>query len=177
MRRPHVRPYRRAKVGRKAQLSPRQLEVLELVACGLSARAVAAQLGLSPRTVECHLRVAREKLGVPTTLAAVAHLIRPPIPKWAASVADAELLALVGFLGEGVTVREAAARLQLSRRTAHRRLAAARGALGVLTTSELVRALTSRRGVAQAAPSDERERLSGGVDSELPAHAAEQAIE
>ena len=45
---------------------------------------------------------------------------------------------LVDLLAEGLTLGEAARRLNLSRRTADRRLAEARGALGVETTAELL---------------------------------------
>ncbi len=37
---------------RVAELSPRQREVMELVAAGLSSKQIAARLGISPRTVE-----------------------------------------------------------------------------------------------------------------------------
>jgi DNA-binding NarL/FixJ family response regulator len=53
-----------------------------------------------------------------------------------------ELLAL---LAEGLSLGEAADRLHLSRRTADRRLAAARAALGVATTVEAVAAFTRLR--------------------------------
>lgn len=53
-----------------------------------------------------------------------------------------ELLAL---LADGLALGEAAARLHLSRRTADRRLAAARAALGAATTAEAVRAFAAAR--------------------------------
>jgi DNA-binding NarL/FixJ family response regulator len=49
---------------------------------------------------------------------------------------DPEQVALLAALLEGATLGEAAARLHISRRTADRRLAAARGSLGVRTTAE-----------------------------------------
>ena len=45
---------------------------------------------------------------------------------------------LLEHLADGETLREAAGHLALSHRTAHRRLAEARGALGVATTAEAV---------------------------------------
>lgn len=43
-------------------LSAREIEVLELVACGLSAKEIAEELSLSTRTVERHLDNVRGKL-------------------------------------------------------------------------------------------------------------------
>ncbi len=51
---------------------------------------------------------------------------------------DAEQRRLLGLLAEGLTLGEAAAQLGLSRRTADRRLAAARRVLGVSTTAEAI---------------------------------------
>jgi DNA-binding CsgD family transcriptional regulator len=53
-----------------AGLSPRELEVLELVASGLSDAQVAAKLVLSPRTVSTHLQSIYNKLGVNSRVAA-----------------------------------------------------------------------------------------------------------
>jgi DNA-binding NarL/FixJ family response regulator len=44
--------------------TPRELEILQLVAKGLSDRAIAERLGLRPKTVSKHLEILREKLGV-----------------------------------------------------------------------------------------------------------------
>jgi DNA-binding NarL/FixJ family response regulator len=49
---------------------------------------------------------------------------------------DADEVALLGLLRDGLSLGEAAAELHLSRRTADRRLARARAALGVKTTAE-----------------------------------------
>jgi DNA-binding NarL/FixJ family response regulator len=62
-----------------------------------------------------------------------------PVPA-PASALDAADRALMGLLGGGVSLREAARRLFLSPRTADRRLAAIRRHLGVCTTAEAVRA-------------------------------------
>ena len=53
-------------------LTPRQREVISLIAEGRTMKEVAAALGLSPRTVETHKYQIMEALGLPTT----AELIR-----------------------------------------------------------------------------------------------------
>ncbi|MEA2424199.1 MAG: two-component system, NarL family, nitrate/nitrite response regulator NarL [Thermoleophilaceae bacterium] len=57
-------------------LTPRELEVLRLVAAGLSAPAIAAQLMVEPSTVKSHLQNLYEKLGVSDRAAAVAEGMR-----------------------------------------------------------------------------------------------------
>ncbi|MGX9855390.1 response regulator transcription factor [Limimaricola variabilis] len=57
--------------GRCIQLTPRQVEVLDLVALGYTTREVAERLNLTPTTVEKHLRLAREALGARNTTHAV----------------------------------------------------------------------------------------------------------
>ncbi|MEX2196681.1 MAG: response regulator transcription factor [Thermoleophilaceae bacterium] len=57
-------------------LSPREREVLGLVAEGLSAPAIARRLVLSPHTVKTHVRNLCEKLGVTDRAAAVASAMR-----------------------------------------------------------------------------------------------------
>jgi PAS domain S-box-containing protein len=54
------------------ELSPRQREVIELVAEGLTSTEIAERLGVSPETVRTHLRNARLKLGASTKAQAVA---------------------------------------------------------------------------------------------------------
>jgi DNA-binding NarL/FixJ family response regulator len=54
-------------------------------------------------------------------------------------------LAIVDLLLEGLTLGEAARRLSLARRTADRRLAAARSKLGVRTTAEALAVVASNR--------------------------------
>jgi DNA-binding NarL/FixJ family response regulator len=56
---------------------------------------------------------------------------------------DAQQRQLLALLADGFSVREAAVQLFISRRTADRRLAAARAALGVRTTTEAVVAVTT----------------------------------
>jgi pimeloyl-ACP methyl ester carboxylesterase/DNA-binding CsgD family transcriptional regulator len=57
-------------------LSPREMEVLRLVAEGMPNRAVADQLSLSEKTVNRHLMNIYTKLGVNTRGAAIAHAFR-----------------------------------------------------------------------------------------------------
>jgi LuxR family transcriptional regulator, quorum-sensing system regulator BjaR1 len=52
-------------------LTPREAEVLGLVAQGYHYEDVAAQLCISPHTVDTHMRSVRLKLGVTTTIHAV----------------------------------------------------------------------------------------------------------
>ena len=59
---------RRARAAAKVrELSPRQLEVLQLVASGLRNKQIAWELGLSEKTVKMHRGIAMEKLGVQTS--------------------------------------------------------------------------------------------------------------
>jgi two-component system nitrate/nitrite response regulator NarL len=57
-------------------LSPREREVLVLIADGLSAPDVGRRLHLSPATVKTHLQNLYEKLGVSDRAAAVARAMR-----------------------------------------------------------------------------------------------------
>jgi len=59
-----------------ASLSERELEVLRLVADGLSNQQIAERLVLSPHTVHRHLANVRAKLGQPSRGAAAAAAIR-----------------------------------------------------------------------------------------------------
>jgi PAS domain S-box-containing protein len=56
---------------RTRQLSPREREVLALLARGLTGEQIAERLVLSPETVRTHIRNAREKLGASTRVEAV----------------------------------------------------------------------------------------------------------
>lgn len=67
-------------------------------------------------------------------LGPVEHRTREPEP----SLLTREERDLLELLAQGITVGEASKRLHLSRRTADRRLAAARQKLGVVTTAEAV---------------------------------------
>ena len=52
-------------VVRKVVLSPRQQQVLRLVAAGLTGGEIAHELSISPRTVRMHCDALKSKLGVP----------------------------------------------------------------------------------------------------------------
>jgi PAS domain S-box-containing protein len=61
-----------AQMGRRTRaLSPREREVLALLARGLTGEQIAERLVLSPETVRTHIRNAREKLGASTRVEAV----------------------------------------------------------------------------------------------------------
>ncbi len=59
-------------------LSPREFEVLALVAEGLTARRIAKRLGIKESTVRTHLDHAKEKLGARTLPEAASRLGRQP---------------------------------------------------------------------------------------------------
>jgi PAS domain S-box-containing protein len=60
------------KAGRRTRgLSPRERQVLALLARGLTGEQIAERLVLSPETVRTHIRNAREKLGASTRVEAV----------------------------------------------------------------------------------------------------------
>ena len=58
------------------ELSPREVDILRLVAQGLSDAQIAERLFLSPHTVHRHIANVRTKLGVPSRAAAVGHATR-----------------------------------------------------------------------------------------------------
>ena len=66
----------RLKTQRIGVLSPREREVLDLLAGGLNGEEVAVRLVLSPETVRTHVRNAMEKLGAKTRVHAVAIALR-----------------------------------------------------------------------------------------------------
>ncbi len=59
----------------QAKLSQREVEVLQWVAAGKQQQDIGDILSISPRTVEVHLRSAREKLGALTTFQAIGRAI------------------------------------------------------------------------------------------------------
>lgn len=61
---------------RKGVLSPREREVLALVARGLNAEEIGEQLGLAPATVRTHVRNAKRRLGARTRAQAVTMALR-----------------------------------------------------------------------------------------------------
>ncbi len=60
----------------KAKLSPREAQVITLLADGQTWKSAAAQLGISIRTVQAYVSNIRRKLNVPNTPAAVLFLSR-----------------------------------------------------------------------------------------------------
>jgi PAS domain S-box-containing protein len=60
----------------EALLTPRELEVLRLIAGGANTRVIAARLGVSPATVRNHVQSLLGKLGVHSRLEAVAYVVR-----------------------------------------------------------------------------------------------------
>lgn len=71
-----VRPVAGAAADRKPLLSPREREVLALLATGLTTAEAAAELFLSPLTVRTHVRNAMEKLAARSRVQAVALALR-----------------------------------------------------------------------------------------------------
>jgi two-component system, NarL family, response regulator NreC len=55
-----------------ASLTPRELQILEMISTGLTMRQTATRLGISPRTVETHVAKLYRKLAVRTRVQAVA---------------------------------------------------------------------------------------------------------
>jgi DNA-binding NarL/FixJ family response regulator len=58
----------------ESQLSPRELEILRLLACGDRSKEIAARLGISIATVNTHVRHIYEKLHVRSRAEAVGRL-------------------------------------------------------------------------------------------------------
>jgi DNA-binding CsgD family transcriptional regulator len=52
------------------QLTAREIDVLRLIAGGLTNREIAGRLGISPRTIDAHLRSIYGKIGVSSRSAA-----------------------------------------------------------------------------------------------------------
>lgn len=60
-------------------LSERQVEIAKLISNEVSRKDIAKQLGISVRTIEKHLEVVKEKLGVHSQTAMIATLLRQKI--------------------------------------------------------------------------------------------------
>jgi ATP/maltotriose-dependent transcriptional regulator MalT len=52
-------------LGDSLSITSRQLQVIELIAQGLSNEEISQELGIAPRTAKAHCDVLRQKLGVP----------------------------------------------------------------------------------------------------------------
>lgn len=63
-------PARRSPPRQLAGLTPREIEVLRLIAAGLTAKEVGRQLGISPKTADHHIQAIYGKIGVTTRAAA-----------------------------------------------------------------------------------------------------------
>lgn len=64
-----------ADASRLVRLSPREREILDLLADGMTGQAIASSLFLSPETVRTHVRNATTKLGAKTRVQAVALVV------------------------------------------------------------------------------------------------------
>jgi DNA-binding NarL/FixJ family response regulator len=71
-----VMPARWRAVPDTVALTPRHIDVLELVAQGFSNEEIAAQLGLRPNTVKFHISEIFRRLGVRNRIEAIAHVER-----------------------------------------------------------------------------------------------------
>jgi len=127
----------------------RERQILDLVERGLTNAEAARWIGLRRPTVARLLSNAMIKLGAESRAHAVVLASPQRVAGWsprdrrhgehaalrgggrAAGAVDPEARALIGHIAAGATLGEAAHRLHLSRRTADRRLAQARRALGV----------------------------------------------
>ncbi len=126
---------------KSARLSPRQSEVLALVAGGLRSPEIARELGISRTTVETHTGAAMRKLGTRSRIQAAALVARPANGGRPDATLTEEQRLVLELVREGRTQREISSLLGLSRRTLDRRLAAARAALDAATTAEAVLAV------------------------------------
>jgi DNA-binding NarL/FixJ family response regulator len=73
---PVMAVYRQVARGERQSLSPRQTEVLRLIAEGHNTRAIARTLGVTPKTVETHRSQVMERLGISEVASLVRYAIR-----------------------------------------------------------------------------------------------------
>jgi two-component system NarL family response regulator len=59
-----------------AEFTPRELEILRVLAMGLDTATIAGRLGIAPHTVEWHVRHVMEKLHVHSKLQALVAAVR-----------------------------------------------------------------------------------------------------
>lgn len=85
-----------------AQLTPRELEILRLLAEGDSARDIAARLFISSKTVGTHVENIRRKLGVRTRVQAVALAFREGLAAREPGVAAAAPVPRMGGAGRAL---------------------------------------------------------------------------
>lgn len=130
--------------GRTLGLTPREREVLALVAAGLSSGLIAVELGVSTRTVEAHVRAAMGKLGAFTRGHAVV-LASERTGDLSVRGLRCGQRRLITELAAGKTVSAAARSLHISRRTAHRWLEQTRRTLGTDSNVQVVIQLHAAR--------------------------------
>jgi DNA-binding CsgD family transcriptional regulator len=63
----------------KDSLSPREMEVCQLLIDGLAVKEVAARCNVSPKTAECHTRNLYKKLGVRSRVELVKRFVDDPV--------------------------------------------------------------------------------------------------
>jgi len=63
----------------KDSLSPREVEVCQLLVEGLALKEVAARCRVSPKTAECHTRNVYKKLGVHSRVELVRRFVKEPV--------------------------------------------------------------------------------------------------
>lgn len=68
-------PARRASAERPAGLTPREIEVLRLIAAGLTAKEAAQKLEIAPKTADNHIQSLYSKIGVTTRAAAALYAL------------------------------------------------------------------------------------------------------
>ncbi len=68
-------PARRATAERLAGLTPREIEVLRLIAAGHTAKEAARQLEIAPKTADNHIQSLYSKIGVTTRAAAALYAL------------------------------------------------------------------------------------------------------
>ncbi|HEV3096149.1 MAG TPA: helix-turn-helix transcriptional regulator [Candidatus Dormibacteraeota bacterium] len=68
------------RLGRVDGLTLREVEILRLVAAGMTNRQTAERLGLSIRTVDAHLRSIYAKLGIKSRSAATRYAVEHNLP-------------------------------------------------------------------------------------------------
>jgi DNA-binding NarL/FixJ family response regulator len=66
---------RRPQAERPATLTPRETEVLRLIAAGLTAKAAAQKLEIAPKTADNHIQSLYSKIGVTTRAAAALYAL------------------------------------------------------------------------------------------------------
>ena len=70
-----VKPARRATAERLAGLTPREIEVLRLIAGGHTAKEAARQLEIAPKTADNHIQSLYSKIGVTTRAGAALYAL------------------------------------------------------------------------------------------------------